>query len=85
MLESLAIRTPVIAAENGRRPEGVVTFRFNDAQDLCAKLNYVVENYALVKHNTRVPQADNNVGRAADFVLNAAGPVPLQRKVSHAS
>ncbi len=85
VLESLAIGTPVIAAENGRRPEGTVTFRFDDAEDLCAKLEYVVENYAKVKESTRALKVDDNVGRAAEWVLNADRPVVLPGEMSHAS
>ncbi len=72
VLESLAHGVPVIAAENGRRPEGVVTYRFADPEDLCAKLSYVVENYEAVKRATRLEKAEDAVERAAQWLLDDA-------------
>ena len=69
VLESIALRVPVIAAENGRRPQGVVTFRFGDADDLCAKLERVVENYDDVKRATTLRNVEDNIQRTADWVL----------------
>jgi peptidoglycan/xylan/chitin deacetylase (PgdA/CDA1 family)/glycosyltransferase involved in cell wall biosynthesis len=71
VLESLALGVPVIAAENGRRPAGVVTYRFADPKDLCAKLGYVVENYDFVKRATRLEKAEDAVERAAQWLLDA--------------
>lgn len=69
VLESLSLGIPVIAAENGRRPEGVVTYKFADPDDLCAKLDYVVENYDSVKRATRLDQAEDAVEQAAEWLL----------------
>lgn len=69
VLESLALGVPVIAAENGRRPPGVVTYRFADSEDLCAKLGYVVANYDAVKRATRLERAENAVEQAAEWLL----------------
>jgi peptidoglycan/xylan/chitin deacetylase (PgdA/CDA1 family)/glycosyltransferase involved in cell wall biosynthesis len=71
VLESLALGVPVIAAENGRRPPHVVTYRFGDPQELCEKLLYVRENYDVVKLLTRLEKSDNAVERAADWLLSA--------------
>ncbi len=69
LLESLALGIPVVAAENGRRPRGVVTYRFADPADLCDKLCYVMDNYDAVKQATRLEEADNYVEQAADWLL----------------
>jgi glycosyltransferase involved in cell wall biosynthesis len=71
VLESLAMGIPVIAAENGRRPPGVVTYRFADPQDLCQKLGYVVDNYDAVKRETRLEKAEDTVEQAAQWLLDA--------------
>ena len=42
VLEALALRVPTVAAENGTRPAGVVTFRGHDPVDLAGKLQYVI-------------------------------------------
>jgi peptidoglycan/xylan/chitin deacetylase (PgdA/CDA1 family)/glycosyltransferase involved in cell wall biosynthesis len=72
VLESLALGVPVIAAENGRRPPGVVTYRFADPEDLCAKLCYVVQNYEAVKRAARLEKPEDAVERAAQWLLDTA-------------
>jgi peptidoglycan/xylan/chitin deacetylase (PgdA/CDA1 family)/glycosyltransferase involved in cell wall biosynthesis len=72
VLESMALNVPVVAAENGRRPEGVVTFRFADPVDISAKLQYVVDNYELVKRGTRVANIEDNVEQTAAWLLHPA-------------
>ena len=42
VLEALALRVPTVAADNGTRPAGVVTFRSHDPVDLADKLQYVI-------------------------------------------
>jgi glycosyltransferase involved in cell wall biosynthesis len=69
VLESLSLGVPVVASENGRRPAGVVTYKENDADDLVAKLQYLIDNYALVRAGTVLPKADNNTERTADWIL----------------
>jgi peptidoglycan/xylan/chitin deacetylase (PgdA/CDA1 family)/glycosyltransferase involved in cell wall biosynthesis len=69
VLESMALNVPVIAAENGRRPAGVVTFRFGDAADICTKLRYVAENYDAVKRGTQLSNFNDNVERTAAWLL----------------
>lgn len=71
VLESMALHVPVIAAENGRRPPGVVTFRFGDAADLCAKLQYVVDNYDAVKRATQLLTVEDNIERTAAWLLTS--------------
>jgi glycosyltransferase involved in cell wall biosynthesis len=44
VLEALALRVPTVAAENGSRPAGVVTFASDDARDLADKLEYTLAN-----------------------------------------
>jgi hypothetical protein len=46
VLEALALRIPVIAAENGSRPDGVLTFAATDVQSLSAQLLHVLANSA---------------------------------------
>ncbi len=68
VLESLALGVPVVASENGRRPEGVVTYRDTDAADMCEKLVYVTTHYQEVKASLSTEQAEDNVGRMADWL-----------------
>jgi len=69
VLESLAIGVPVVAADNHMRPPGVITYRFEDADDLCAKLVYVLENYEAVKRGLRPQGIEDNIERVAKWLL----------------
>jgi len=66
--EALALRVPVIASENGRRPAGVITYDEFDADDMCAKLAFVVENRDLVLAAIRPEPGADNVGLMADWL-----------------
>lgn len=69
VLESLALGVPVIAAENGMRPGGVVSYQFEDANDLCSKLTYVVENYDAVKQTLRPQGIQDNIQQVVKWLL----------------
>lgn len=68
VLESIALRVPVVASENGRRPDGVVTYKDSDAADMCEKLLAVTARYSEVKEGLTINLQDNNVGRMADWL-----------------
>lgn len=71
VLESLALGIPVVAAENGRRPAGVVTYRFADPDDLGAELRYVMNHYDAVKQATRLEEMSNPIGQVAEWILES--------------
>ena len=48
VLEALALRVPVVACENGTRPEGVMTYPPTDHERLAAAVEYVLEHRAAV-------------------------------------
>jgi glycosyltransferase involved in cell wall biosynthesis/LPS sulfotransferase NodH len=78
VLESLALRVPVVASENGRRPAGVVTYSDASAIDMVDKLQFVREHYTEVKASLRLDVSDDNVGRMADWL--AGDPIEAQRE-----
>ena len=69
VLESLALKIPVVASANGRRPDGVVTYNDADAADMVAKLRFVREHYEKVRESLRSEAGDDNVGRMADWLV----------------
>jgi glycosyltransferase involved in cell wall biosynthesis len=71
VLESLALGVPVIASENGHRPDGVLTYRAGDAGDLCAKLQDLVESYSQVKERTTLQSAGDNISKTVDWLLGS--------------
>lgn len=48
VLESLALKVPVVASENGMRPAGTVTYRADDPGHLADVVQRVIENRAAV-------------------------------------
>ena len=48
VLEAMALGVPIVAAENGTRPAGVVTFRADDPADLARKIEHVLNHRAEV-------------------------------------
>jgi len=68
VLESIALGVPVVASENGRRPNGVITYNDMDAVGMSQKLIYVTQHYNQVKASLRLDAGDDNVGRMADWL-----------------
>ena len=69
VLESLALGIPVVASENHNRPSQVTTYREGDACDLSEKLVFVTLHYQQVKERTHLDDADDNIARTADWLL----------------
>jgi glycosyltransferase involved in cell wall biosynthesis len=80
VLESLTLGIPVVASENGRRPQGVIAYDEMTADDMVSKLRYVVENYDQVKTRTRLADAEDNVGLMANW-LSGKRPEAVRREV----
>lgn len=65
VLEALALRVPVVASENGTRPQGVITYPSSDADRLAAVLEDVLDRHpALVRALVR-PELLDTVGDEA--------------------
>ena len=71
VLEALALGVPVVASENGRRPEGVVTYNEKDPRDMCAKINFVLQQANKRMYND-VPawleHTEDNIAKMADWL-----------------
>ena len=57
VLESLALRVPVVACENGNRPAGVVTYPAEDAKSMAAAVERVLADRANVVASLAVIEA----------------------------
>jgi glycosyltransferase involved in cell wall biosynthesis len=72
VLESLALGVPVVASENGRRPEGVITYRDEDPKDMCEKLLFITEHHQQIKQNLTQHESADNVGLMADWLCGSS-------------
>jgi len=61
VLEALAQGVPVVASENGRRPEYVITYKADDADDLHAKVAHALEQNAGIRKAMRPPAIRDTV------------------------
>jgi len=69
VLEALAWEVPVVASENGRRPDSVVTYQDEDPADMCAKMIYAVENRDSIFDKRRdLAEGEDNIARMADWL-----------------
>jgi glycosyltransferase involved in cell wall biosynthesis len=71
VLESLALGVPVVASENGHRPPNVLTYREQDAADLCARLAELSRRYSEIKRQTWLEGAEDNIAQTVDWLLGA--------------
>jgi len=68
VLESLSLKTPVVASENGSRPEGVVNYETDNATDILEKLESTWKNYETVLAAITPPKIRNTVKEEADLL-----------------
>jgi glycosyltransferase involved in cell wall biosynthesis len=76
VLEALFLGVPVVASENGRRPEGVIAYRETDAADMCAKMVYAIENRDSIRQQLAIVRSRNheedNVACMTDWLTESA-------------
>jgi glycosyltransferase involved in cell wall biosynthesis len=79
--EALGLGIPVVASENGRRPNGVITYEECDPEDMCAKLTFAVENRDNIRNKIQVEPDEDNIGLMADW-LSGASRVRINSEVA---
>ncbi len=63
VLEALYWGVPVVAAENGTRPEGVITYENKNIPDMVEKMKYVIEHAEEVRKNLVRPHVDDTLSK----------------------
>ena len=66
VLESLKLKVPVLAADNGTRPAGVRLWRSGNANDLLARMTEVLENRSSIVAAIPDLPLDNNTQKLVD-------------------
>ena len=69
VLEALYLGTPVVASENGKRPEGVITYEADNHKDLSAKINLVLNNYSEITTNLIKPEISDTVSDEVQLLV----------------
>jgi glycosyltransferase involved in cell wall biosynthesis len=73
VLESLVLGIPVLASQNGHRPENVMTYREGDALDLCAGMVAMAARHTRPRGEGPLGAAEDNIAKMADWLLANAG------------
>lgn len=71
VLEALASGTVVVACDNGKRPESVITYKADDAVEMQEKIELVLGNLNHFKANIVRPDIIDTVKEEVDVLLNA--------------
>lgn len=61
VLEALSLKVPVVASENNRRPESVITYDNNDTNNMVKVLDDVIRNMTIYKSRVVVPFIEDTV------------------------
>lgn len=81
VLESLTLGTPVVAAENGSRPESVVTFQANDHNALCEQVLKVISAPDSYRERLVRPQATDTIAEESELLIGAALRTPSRFEI----
>ncbi|MEK7331707.1 MAG: glycosyltransferase, partial [Candidatus Eisenbacteria bacterium] len=73
VLEALSLGVPVVASENGRRPESVITFPPDDGAALARTLEEAWARYEAVRAAVRRPAVRDTVAEEAALLLELGG------------
>jgi len=70
VLEALTLGTPVVAADNGTRPESCLLYREGDLDEMVDRLRYVIENRNRVAERITAPDADDTIEKEVEVLLS---------------
>lgn len=73
VLEALAVGTVVVASDNGRRPEGVITYNADDSDDMKQKIEYALNNIEELKNKIIRPEIPDTVKEEVELLKSAFG------------
>ncbi len=69
VLEALSLRVPVVASENGTRPDGTLTYVPDDATDLERRLREAWSDYDRIRSGLTPPPTRDTVEEEADLLV----------------
>jgi len=70
VLEALSVGTQVVASENGRRPEGVMSYSAAEAKDMRDKVDYVLDHIEALNEALMPPVVDDTIKEEITLLRN---------------
>ncbi|NIU02072.1 MAG: glycosyltransferase [Nitrosopumilaceae archaeon] len=71
VLEALSLNIPVVACENGIRPESVITYKNGNIKEMVDKISYVIENNEAIRKNLTKPSIEDTVSKEISLIKKA--------------
>ncbi|KAA3613242.1 MAG: glycosyltransferase family 1 protein [Calditrichaeota bacterium] len=71
VLESLSLNTPVVACENGSRPEGVIKYENQNIDDMVKVMLHTVDNIDDIKKNLKAPPIPDTISTEIELIKKA--------------
>ncbi len=71
VLESLSLKTPVVACENGSRPEGVIKYDNLNIDDMVEKMLYATDHLEQIKKDLPVPPIPDTLTTENELIRRA--------------
>jgi glycosyltransferase involved in cell wall biosynthesis len=75
VLEALSLRVPVVASENGIRPQSVITYRADDPAHLADRLEWVLRHHAQIAEAITTSSVPDTATMEVDLL---AGHIPVK-------
>lgn len=71
VLESLSLNTPVVACEDGTRPEGVITYENQNIDDMVKVMIETVDSIEEIKKNLKPPPIPDTITTEIELIKRA--------------
>ena len=75
VLEALYMQVPVVASDNGMRPQGVVTYSGSSIEDMVSTVAEAIENRERLKESIskQIPQVEDTMAQLVDIMQEHCG------------
>lgn len=71
VLEALSLRVPVVACEDGHRPESVITYENENIEEMVEKIVYVLNNHEKIVQRLKLPDISDTTRDEIELLAKA--------------
>lgn len=68
VLEALSLKIPVVASENGTRPQGVITYENKNIDQMVSVLSTTVDDIENIKSNIMEPEIEDTIAKEISLI-----------------